>query len=253
MANLKKQNIKSLDQLKQYQTKKRSEETSQEGAISESLDAFELWFIDKWKQIAVGTCIFAAVVAVAIVIVFVYRGKQEKIRNEFANATTVENLQKVIKDYSNNEFVESARLKLAALYVKEEKYDLAREQLIQVAKSAKSEIQIKSYAALNAAYLSEKSGKQEDAVTEFTGIYSNATIPEDIRVEAAYSAMRLNLDLNHVASAGQALATIDLTRASATGMTQYGYWAAKAKALSKQLDIPATTTATPAASDKQIQ
>lgn len=246
MSN-KKNAITSLEQLKKYQIAAKKDQDNQDAPISELLDSFEAWFIENWKKAIMGCCALAVAATVGILIGYAYRAHDAKIMNQFANATDVKSLQEVLAEHASYKAADAARFKLAALLVDESKYDEARAQLLSIVNSGKSELFMKGHAAINAAYLLEKTGKEEDAAAEFASIYSNQEIQEELRAEAAYAALRLYSKLNQVVKANNAAAAINLTRADSEPDTPYGYWAVRAK---KIVDSMKTAIETPATAAK---
>lgn len=238
-----KHRITSFAELEKKQQHKRPEVEDQESPISEWMDNFEIWFIANWKQIVKGFCVVAVFASIGIIIASMYRSHQAKITAEFANAATPDAIEALLKAHPSHKSADAVRFKLSALYVKDSKFELARKPLLDIVSAGKSDMFVRGTAALNAAYLLEKSGKAQDAANEFSSIYKNMDLAEDIRVEAAYSAMRIFLDLDQTASASQAASAINMSRADAIGATVYGYWAAKAKRLSAKLAVPATAAA----------
>ncbi len=267
MANKNKKKIESFDQLAAAQQHKRPAAQQEEPAISTMLDEFEMWMALNWKKAIIGVCAFAVLVSVVIIIQGAIQRAELAARRELANAGSIAELEAAIAKHPGNKAADFARLRLAGeLITANQPGDLekARAQLLAVASSSKSESFIKMRSALDAAYLLEQLGKKEDAATEFERIAGLSQTPEDLRVEAAYSAARLFSGLDQMMKADAVLKNINLAAAAAQGSTTvYGYWASLAKQLDEQIhpqaaasvsapaekpaDAPAAAAETPAA------
>jgi len=249
MAN-KKKKIESFDQLANIQQRKRPAQAQEEPAISSMLDEFEMWMAVNWKKAIIGVCAFAVAVSVVIIIQGAIQRAELSARKELANAGSIAELEAAIAKHPSNKAADFARLRLAGdLILADQPGDLekAREQLLAVAASSKSETFIKMRSALDAAYILEKLGKQEDAAVEFDRIANLAQTPEDLRVEACYSAARLFSGLDQMMKADAALKKINLTVAASEGTSSvYGYWASLAKQLDEKLHPQTTVAAAPA-------
>lgn len=259
MANKKKKKIESFEQLAEMQQHKRPEASKEEPAISNMLDEFEMWMALNWKKVIIGVCAFAVVVSIVIIIQGLIRSADEKARKELANAGSITELEAVIAKHPTHKFSDDARLRLASLLIADQKKEdltKAREYLLAVANSPRSENFIRIRAALDAASISESLGQKEDAAKEFETIANRAqTTPEDLRVEAAYSAARIFASLDQNMKADAMLKLIDLSGAKQGGSDTYFFWVSLARFLHEKLHpstvsitIPAkpATEATPA-------
>ena len=218
MANKNKKKIESFEQLANAQQHKRPAASQEEPAISTMLDEFEMWMALNWKKAIIGVCAFAVVVSVIIIIQGAVQRAELAARRELANAGSIAELEAAIAKHPGNKAADFARLRLAGeLIAVNQPGDLekAREQLLAVASSSKSETFIKIRSALDAAYILEQLGKKEDAALEFKRVSELSQTPEDLRVEAAYSAARLFSALDQTMQADAALKNINLTYAAA--------------------------------------
>ena len=222
----------------------------EEPAISSMLDEFEMWMAVNWKKAIIGVCAFAVAVSIVIIIQGAIQRAELAARRELANAGTIAEQEAAIANHPSNKAADFARLRLAGdLVTKDTPEDLAkaREQLLAVAGSSKSDTFIKMRSALDAAYILEKLGKPEDAAVEFERVANLAQTPEDLRVEASYSAARLFSSLDQMMKADAMLKNINLAAAAAQGTsTVYGYWASLACQLDEALHHPQTAAAAPA-------
>ena len=255
--NKNKKKIESFEQLANAQQHKRPAASEEEPAISSMLDEFEMWMALNWKKAIIGVCAFAVLVSIVIIIQGAIQRAELAARRELANAGSIAELEAAIAKHPNNKAADFARLRLAGdLILTDKPGDLekAREQLLAVASSSKSETFIKIRSALDAAYLLEQLGKKEDAATEFERIASLSQTPEDLRVEAAYSAARIFSGLDQMMKADAALKNINLTAAAAQGSsTIYGYWASLAKQLDEKIHPQTAAVTVPAPTEKPAE
>jgi len=239
MANKNKKKIESFEQLANAQQHKRPAAPEEEPAISTMLDEFEMWMALNWKKAIIGVCAFAVLVSIAIIIQGAIQRAELAARRELANAGSIAELEAAIAKHPGNKAVDYARLRLAGDLINTNQpgdLEKAREQLLAVASSSKSETFIKIRSALDAAYILEQLGKKDDAAAEFERIASLSQTPEDLRVEASYSAARIFSGLDQMMKADAVLKNINLAAAAAQGSsTVYGYWASLAKQLDEKI------------------
>lgn len=256
MANKNKKKISSFEQLAGAQQHKRPASQNEEPAISSMLDEFEMWMALNWKKAIISVCAFAVVVSIAIIIQSMIQRAELKARRELANAGTIAELEAAIAKHPKNGAADFARLRLAGdLILNDQPGDLekAREQLLAVAASTRSEPFIKTRSALDAAYILEQLGKKEDAALEFERISGLAQTPEDLRVEASYAAARIFSGLDQMMKADAALKNINLAAAAAQGPTTiYGYWASLAKQLDERIH-PQSAASVSASAEKPAE
>ena len=246
MANKNKKKIESFDQLAAMQQHKRPAQSQEEPTISSMLDEFEMWMALNWKKAIICVCAFAVVVSIIIIIQGAIQRAELAVRRELANAGSIAELEAAIAKHPGNKAADFARLRLAGELILSDKpgdLEKAREQLLAVASSSKSETYIKIRSALDAAYILEQLGKKEDAATEFERIAGLSQTPEDLRVEASYSAARIFSGLDQMMKADAVLKNINLAAAAAQGSsTVYGYWASLAKQLDEKIHPQAAAT-----------
>ena len=162
MANKNKKKIESFEQLANAQQHKRPAASQEEPAISTMLDEFEMWMAVNWKKAIIGVCAFAVLVSVVIIIQGAIQRAELAARRELANAGSIAELEAAIAKHPGNKAADFARLRLAGeLITANQPGDLekAREHLLAVASSSKSETYIKIRSALDAAYILEQLGR----------------------------------------------------------------------------------------------
>ncbi|MBR4717881.1 MAG: hypothetical protein IKP09_07465 [Lentisphaeria bacterium] len=257
MANKNKKKIESFEQLANAQQHKRPAASQEEPAISTMLDEFEMWMAVNWKKAIIGVCAFAVLVSVVIIIQGAIQRAELAARRELANAGSIAELEAAIAKHPGNKAADFARLRLAGeLITANQPGDLekAREQLLAVASSSKSETYIKIRSALDAAYILEQLGKKEDAATEFERIAGLSQTPRDLGVEAAYSAARIFAGLDQMMKADAALKRINLAAAASEGLSSvYGYWASLAKQLDEKIHPQTASVTAPAPAEKPAE
>jgi len=255
MANKKK--IDSFEQLAAAQQHKRPEASKEEPAISTMLDQFELWMATNWKQAIISVCVFAVAISIGIIIQGAIQRADMNARKALANAGSIAELEDAIAKHSSNKAADYARLRLAAdLITANQPGDLekARKYLLEIASSSTAESFIKIRSALDAAYILEELGKTEDAAVEFERIATLTQTPEELRVEALYSAARLFSGLDQMMKADAALRGINLAVPAAQGSTTvYGYWASLARILDEKIHPKTAATAAAPAAEKPAE
>ena len=246
MANKNKKKIESFDQLAAMQQHKRPAQSQEEPTISSMLDEFEMWMAVNWKKAIIAVCAFAVVVSIVIIIQGAIQRAELSARNELANANSIAELEAAIAKHPGNKAADFARINLAGRLIKSNKpgdLEKAREQLLAVAGSSKAESFIKLRSALDAAYIQEQLGKAEDAAAEFERIANLAQTPEDLRIEASYSAARIFADLDQKMKADTMLKNINLSAAAAEGLSSVkGYWTFLAAQLDEKIHPPAVSS-----------
>lgn len=175
---------------------------------------------------------FGLVVVLLIGLIFmkVTQSISNKASAEFGKAQTIEELKTVIADHPNHPAVELAKLKLAALYVNDKKYDDAQKLYGQLAKSADT-VEVAPRAKLNESYLLEIMGKKEEAAAKFADAGGNMSLRESFRLEANYNAARIYSGLGNKDKAKTSVEKITFTE----DRTPNQFWFSKAKALKETL------------------
>jgi len=202
--------------------------------MSEDLDTFETWFVEHWRLVvAIGFLIIFGIGAFAA---YKYiSANQIKYRQaRFSNAVTEQEIRQAIADFPNSEAVDAAYLRLAALFLSNEKFDDAQEALKKVASSPGADVFLRTRAMLDNAYISEKRGNKEEAIRDFETISSNMVLAAEQHAEGTYSAGRL------YAQAGQydkARSLLSLLNAQGQGNNAYAFWAEQAAFLLARLPV----------------
>ncbi len=155
--------------------------------LSKELDAVDNFVLKHWKRYA----IFGLIIIIALgVIMFIYESRHAsslKVSEDVITATTISELQDVIKKYPDYSSIDLARLRLASKLYDEEKYDEAAKVYNNEIKYAFSKYTA-GIGELNRAYALEEAGKSNEAVEQLKALAENAQYPAIIRCEAYYSA-----------------------------------------------------------------
>ena len=172
--------------------------------LSRELDVVDNFVLKHWKRYS----IFGLVIVLALgIILFVYERRHagsEQVAKDVVSATTISELQEVIKKYPDYASVDFARLRLASKLFENKKYTEAKKVYDAEIKCAYSD-----YAAgtgsLNSAYTLEAEGKKSEAAEQLKILADNTEFPMIIRCEASYSAGRIYESLGNTKLAGNML------------------------------------------------
>lgn len=180
----------------------RKKVTDIEKALNDD-ERIELWLSKNWLK-----CLIAVIIiAVAIIAVFTYLNIKEKnaleVSRNFASAKA-EELPALLKKNPGAVGADIARLRLAAYLMDKKDISGAVSQFIEVSISKTAPIELKYRARLSAAACCELAGNIKEAASSYKGIFTDKSIPENIRLEAGYNAGRLLIALNDAAQ-GEAL------------------------------------------------
>lgn len=201
--------------------------------LLDDIDKFEHFAANNWKGIIIGfIAVFIAVVIVAIGYQ-VNNSMKSSAVNTISAAETKEALEKVVRDYASYPAVNSARIKLAILYIKDKNYDKAIELYSIIRNSADTPDEMRWRAALNVSYVTELKGQKEEAASGFATTASQSTMSDAFRAEANYAAGRLYASFNNKEKAAGFLKTASL---SALAPGAAGFWGDLAKLLLERLD-----------------
>jgi len=204
--------------------------------LLDDIDKFEHFAANNWKGIIYACfAIFAAIVVGAIAFQ-VRNSMRSKALNVISAAETKDALEKVVKDYSSYPAVNSARIKLALIYVNEKNYDKAAElyKIMQTSSALPDEMRWR--AALNISYITELKGEKEKAAAAFAETGSSSLMSESFRAEANYSAGRIYSELNNNPKAAELLKTAAL---SSVGQGASAFWGNQAKMLLERITVAA--------------
>jgi len=202
--------------------------------LLDDFDKFEHFFVGNWRQIIVACVVVVIVVTIGAIILSVKQGNEYKAASAIANAETVEELNKVIGEYASYPEINSARLKLAMQYLEKKEYDKATDQFRELSiLPITNELQWR--ARLNIAYIKELQDRKDEAIQDFVQIGSDGSLPEAVRVQANYSAGRINVELGNNDAAKPLLKLADIP-------SEYGkanhLWSEQARDLLSRLNTP---------------
>lgn len=248
MSNNRVKKITDFNEVKRPVKKKKQEvPVSQQ---TTGMDLFEVWFAANWK---LATIVLSAVVLVIVASVIgwhINAAQKKAVQREIGAASTITELENVIKKYPSNVNTPAASVKLASLYLEKKEYAKAYDALRKTADAPEADMFMRTRAAIDCAGILELQGNTADAIKALDVIVTNVGVNESQRAEAAYQSARLSLDKGDLKKAEASIASINLARASADSTDPYAIWALKAASLKKQMTAPkkaaAPKKATPA-------
>lgn len=164
--------------------------------ISKELDAVDNFVLKYWKKY-----VLIAVIILVSISVFLVFSKRNSINgttasNEILAASTVQQINDVIKKYPHSPLIQYKKLKLASILTDAKDYSGAISIYNQLI-SSNSDNYPMSVARLNLAYIMELQGKPDKAAKLFVQISHDNSISINIRSEAEYSAGRIYLALGN--------------------------------------------------------
>jgi len=158
--------------------------------LSKELDVVDNFVLKHWKRYAIFGVIIILVLGVILFVFETRHASSMQVSEDVESASTIPELQAVIKRYPNYTSVDFARLKLASKLYDNKKYTEAAGVYNDEIKSSSS-----GYAAgigqLNRAYVLETEGKNSEAAEQFKALADNTQSPKIIRCQASYSAGRI--------------------------------------------------------------
>lgn len=210
--------------------------------ILTGLDRFEFLLREYWRQITVLIGAVALIIVVLIVVSAVRSASDTKLRREFAEASTAETLETLIRSNPGHPSSFPARARLAAIYNAGNDFRKAAEVLRQIHLSPKANAFLRLQAGMQAAYLIEKAGSDPEALAAFLSLIENPLTTQPRREEAIFAAARLNLKAGKIVQAKALLSRINYQTRTPS------LWVEKCRTLQKQL--PASPAPSPAETQK---
>ena len=215
------------------------------------MDLFEVWFAANWK---LATIVLSAVVLVIVASVIgwhINAAQKKAVQREIGAASTITELENVIKKYPSNVNTPAASVKLASLYLEKKEYAKAYDALRKTADAPEADMFMRTRAAIDCAGILELQGNTEDAVKELEVVAGNVSANESQRAEAAYNAARILAAKGDKEKAILVLGNINLARATMDTTDPYALWAQKALDLKKRISAPVAAPAAAPAADKK--
>ncbi|MDD3117595.1 MAG: hypothetical protein PHQ27_00300 [Victivallales bacterium] len=168
--------------------------------LLDDFDKFEHFMVNNLRNILIGCVILIVLVAIGAIGYSIYNASENKANDAIAAADTIPELQQVIKKYSGREAVWSAYQKMIKIQVGKKDFAAALENSRALLALNVPE-EMRWPLELNIGYLLEMDRKLPEAVTQFAAITKDNTFPTNVRMEAYYSAGRLELEQHHDAAA----------------------------------------------------
>lgn len=164
--------------------------------LSKELDMVDNFVLKYWKRYAIAAVII--LVGIAAFLVFSKRSNCNSVTasNEILSASTVQQLNGVIKKYPKCPLTQYAKLKLASMLAETKDYPEATNVYNELINSS-SDSYATCIARLGIAYLMEAQGKTDEAVKLFSQISDDSSLPVITRGEAQYSAGRICFELGN--------------------------------------------------------
>ncbi len=161
--------------------------------VVSDLEKFEFFFGQYWKQIM----FIAGIAAVLAMLGFgawkFRQNSSSEANTALTEAKTEKALIAALEKYPDESAAAAARLRLAAIYMEEAKFDLAIRQFQLLASNKKFPGEMRYRAELDRAYLMEQTGNTAEAIELFKHMGQHKKVSENISSEAYYSAGRLLL------------------------------------------------------------
>ena len=157
-----------------------------EAGVAQELDNFELWVVENRKMIVVVSAILVIVIATGICLWKWYKGAEDRSREAFAKAVSVEQIETTLKKYDKGPAAAGARLRLAKLYNDKKEYAKAAAVLADVVKDQTVDAYIRGRAEVNAGRYFELAKNLAEAEKAYCSAANNVAYQEPVRAEAAY-------------------------------------------------------------------
>lgn len=157
-----------------------------EAGVAQELDNFELWVVENRKKIVVISAVLVVVIATGVCLWKWHKGAENRSREAFAKAVTVEQIESALKKYSEGPAAAGARLRLADKYNEKKDYAKAAAVLSEVVKDQTADLYIRSRAEVNAGRFYESAKNLAEAEKAYSSAANNAAYQEAVRAEASY-------------------------------------------------------------------
>ncbi|OGV31761.1 MAG: hypothetical protein A2020_05575 [Lentisphaerae bacterium GWF2_45_14] len=220
-----------------HKEKKKALDAEINDMLLDDIDKFEHFAANNWKGIIIGFFVMFAAVVVVAVGYQVNNSMKAKALNAISAADTKESLEKIVKDYASYPAVNSARIKLALIYINAKNYDKAADlyKIMQSASGIPDEMRWR--AALNVSYVMELKGEKEKAAASFVETGAQSLLSEAFKSEANYSAGRIYAELKNNSKASEFL-----KKAAVSSVAQgaAGFWGNQAKMLLERITLEPT-------------
>lgn len=157
-----------------------------EEGMAQELDNFEVWVVENRKKIVVWSIILIIVIAAGTCIWMWYKGAEERSRNAYYKAGTVEQLEAAVKEHTKGPAAGGGKLRLAEKYAEKKEYAKAADVLSGVVQDTTVHVYVRARAEINAGRYYELAKKDAEAEKAYSAAANNAAYQEAVRAEAAY-------------------------------------------------------------------
>ena len=172
--------------------------------ISKELDAVDNFVLRYWKKyvyIAIGVVIIVAAVTIFI---SVFEHNTSSAGRELSNATTLEQLQKAVKNNPTNVLASYCELEMIPKLVENNDLDGAK-KVCNTVISSSHDVYTATRAKIDLGYIAEIKGSNDEALKLFTQIASDSASPESFKAESLYNTGRIYLAIGKKDQAVDAL------------------------------------------------
>jgi hypothetical protein len=214
------------------QAKKNKELNAQMGqALFNDIERMEMWYSSNWKRFAVYAVSAACLVAIVFGVYQYITNSNKKSSYALADATTQEELVKVLAANPNHPGAALARFRLAKILIDSAKYADAIKELTTLTTNANTDASLKGSALLSLAFCQELNGKTSDAAKAFKSLGNDIQYNAAIRAEAKYHAARLLIKDKKFDEAATLLKSIPQGKSQITA-----FWSSNAEMLLTSLE-----------------
>ncbi len=172
------------------------------------LAIFENFFSTQWKNIIIFGSVLVLLIGIGMWIKTWSSAQNATVAGELCSATTIEEIEIVLKKYPGHKSADYTRLRLGALYFENANHQKAIEIFAKLAEKARFN-DVKAQAALNEACVLEQMGKDDVAAEKYASIGRTSNYPIEYRADANCSAARIFISRGKKAMAKSCIDLID--------------------------------------------
>ncbi len=219
--------------------------------LLDDFDKFEHFTVTHLKQIIAACVVIIVIVAIAVTGYSIHSSAEKKADNAIANANTTDELQKVIKEYAGRKAVWGAYQKLIKIEIDKKEFAKALGFTQELLKLNIPD-EMRWPLEMNSGYLLEIMNRKDDAINKFVAISKDTTFPANYKIEANYSAGRLEAARgNKVAAKSYLEAAVKNQMGASAG--EGGLWQKLALSMLMNLDKPAVAKADAGSNDAKTK
>ena len=171
--------------------KKKNDSFKSVDKLSHELDVVDNFVLRHWKRYAIVAAIFVVILAIVLIVSKTRSESSVRVSQEVISASTIPELQTVIKKYPDYASIDFARLTLASKLVDNKKYAEAITIYDNEINSSDSTAYARGIGQLNKAYVLETQQQAPEAAKQFETLANNTNLPVIIRCQSSYAAGRI--------------------------------------------------------------